>query len=48
MPHALGDERGLEVDVGHRAVVVQRLRELQRALDVLARGLEVTLAAVAA
>ena len=46
--HALGDERGLEVDVRHRAVVVERLRQLERALDVLARGLEVALAAVAA
>ena len=48
MAHALGHERGLEVDIRHRAVVVERLRELERALDVLARGLEVTLAAVAA
>src|SRR6266545_888505 len=45
---ALGDERGLHVDVGHRRAVVERLRELERALDVLARGLEVALAPVAA
>ena len=46
--HALGDERGLDVDVGHRRAVVERLSELERALDVLARCLEVALAPVAA
>ena len=48
MAHALRDKRGLEVDVRHRAVVVECLRQLERALDVLARGLEVALPAVAA
>ena len=48
MPGALGDERRLEVRVGHLAAVVDALGELERVLDVLARGLEVALAAVAA
>ena len=48
MPVALGDQRGLEVRLAERARVVHRLRELERALDVLARGLVVALAAVAA
>src|SRR6185503_19883924 len=46
--HALGDHRSLEVRAGHRLLVAEILRELKRALDVLARRLEVTLAAIAA
>ena len=43
--HLLGDERGLEVRSGDDPRVVHRLRELDRALDVLARGLVVGLSA---
>ena len=42
------DDRGLEVDVRRRALVVQALGELERALDVLARGLQIAAPAVAA
>ena len=45
---ALGDQRGLEEDVGDGAPVVQALGELERALDVLAGGLPVALPAIAA
>ena len=45
---AVGDERGLEVRGADRAGVVRVLGELERALDVLARGLVVALAAPAA
>ena len=48
MTLALGDERGLDVHVGRGLAVVERLRQLERALDVLLRGLEVALAPVAA
>ncbi len=48
VPLAVGDDRRLEVDVRRRAAVVQPLGELERALDVLARSLEVAAAAVAA
>ena len=48
MAHALGDERRLDVDVRHRRGVVERLCQLERTLHVLARGLEVALAPVAA
>ena len=44
---AVGDDRRLEVDVGGRALVVQTLGELERALDVLARSLEVAASAIA-
>src|SRR5207237_1965764 len=47
MAVALRDQRGLEVRLAECACVVQRLRELERALDVLARGLIVALAAIA-
>src|SRR5579862_483018 len=43
LPVALGDERGLEVRLAEGARVVERLGELERALDVLARGFEVAL-----
>ena len=45
---ALGEERRLEVRGAERTRVLERLGELERALDVLARGLVVALAAVAA
>src|SRR5947207_15111820 len=45
---AVGDDRGLEVDVGGGAPVVQALRKLERALHVLARRLEVAPAPIAA
>jgi len=45
---ALRDDRGLEVDVAEGPLVAESLRELERALDVLARPLPVALAAVAA
>ena len=45
---AVGDDRRLEVDVRSRALVVQALGELERALDVFAGGLEITAPAVAA
>ena len=45
---ALGEQRRLEVGLAERPRVVHRLGELERALDVLARGLEVALPAVAA
>ena len=48
VPVALGDQRGLEVGLAERARVVHRLGELERARDVVARGLVVALAAVAA
>ena len=41
---ALGDERSLEGDVSDGQRVVDAVGELERALDVLARGLEVALA----
>jgi hypothetical protein len=44
----LGDERSLEVGARDRARVVERFRELERALEVLACGLVVSLPAVAA
>jgi hypothetical protein len=47
VPHPLADKRSLEVDVRGLARIVERLRELERALDVLARCFEVTLAAIA-
>ena len=46
--HPLGDERRLEVGVRDDAAVVHALGELERGLDVLARCLEVALAAPAA
>ena len=45
---AIGDERSLEVRDADRARVVDALRELERALDVVARGLVVALPAPAA
>src|SRR3989440_6531457 len=45
---SVGDDRGLEVDVRGGALVIQALGELERALDILARGFEVTAAPVAA
>ena len=45
---ALGDQRGLEIAVRGHAAVADGLRELERPLGVLARGLEVALAAMAA
>ena len=47
VPVALGEHRGLEVHGSECPRVAQRLGELERALDVLARGLVVALAAVA-
>src|SRR6266576_2294083 len=44
---AIGDDRRLEVDVRGSARVVQALRELECALDVLTRGLEVAATPVA-
>jgi hypothetical protein len=41
MPHPLADKRSLEVRVRGLARIVERLGELERALDVLARGLEI-------
>ena len=43
LPVPLGDERRLERDVRNRQRVVEPLGELERELDVLARGLEVAL-----
>src|SRR5919199_6272773 len=48
MALAVGDNRRLEVDVGRRVPVVQSFLELERALHVLARSLEIAAAAVAA
>ena len=48
VPVALGDQRGLEVDLTERAGILHRLGELERALDVVARGLVIPLAPVAA
>src|SRR5205823_9319772 len=48
VPHPLADKRSLEERIRGLARIVERLRELERALDVLARCLEVPLAAVAA
>src|SRR5215210_6587416 len=48
LPLALGDERRLEVDTRDGAGVVETFRELERALEILARGLEVALTPVAA
>jgi len=48
VPFAVGDDRRLEVDVGGGARVVEALGELERALDVFPRGLEITAPAVAA
>ena len=45
---ALGEHRRLEVRLSEGTCVVHRLGELERALDVLARGLVVALAPVAA
>ena len=45
---ALGEHRGLEVRLPERPAVLHRVGELERALDVLARCLEVALPAVAA
>src|SRR6185503_16532603 len=45
---ALGDQRSLEVVMSDRAPVVQAFCELQRTLDVLARGFPVALAPIAA
>src|SRR5689334_21661085 len=47
VPHPLADERSLEVRVRGLPRIVERLRELESALDVLARGFEVPLPAVA-
>jgi hypothetical protein len=47
MPHPLADKRSLEVRVRGLARIVERLGELERALDVLARCFEVPLAPVA-
>src|SRR5256885_1057905 len=46
VPHPLADKRSLEVRVRGFARIVERLRELERALDVLARCFEISLAAV--
>ncbi len=48
VPHSLGDEGSLEIRVGDHAAIVHRLRQLERALHVLARGLEVALPPAAA
>src|SRR6266480_1932808 len=48
VPHPLADKRSLEVRVRGFARIVERLRELERALDVLARCFEISLAAVTA
>ena len=48
MTFPLGDERGLEVRVGHRLAVAGGLGQLKCPLDVLAGRLPVALAAVAA
>src|SRR5436309_5374052 len=48
VPHPLADKRSLEIGVRGLARIVERLRELERALDVLARCFEVPLAPVAA
>src|SRR2546423_9858041 len=48
MPHPLADKRSLEVDVRGLPRLVERLRELERALDVLTRCFEIPLAAIAA
>ena len=48
VPHPLGDQRSLEETFRHLARIVQRLRELERALDVFTRCFEVPLASVAA
>src|SRR5256885_14485267 len=45
---AVGDDRSLEVDVRRGALVVQALCELERALDVLARGLQIASPSIAA
>ena len=45
---AVGDDRSLEEHVRRRLAVVQPFCELERTLDVLARGLEITTPAVAA
>src|SRR5439155_18585812 len=47
MALAVGDERRLEICGADRARIVRILRELERALDVFARGLVVALAAPA-
>ena len=47
VPFAVGDERGLEIRGADRARVIRALCELQRALDVLARGFVVALTAPA-
>src|SRR5215210_3606467 len=45
---ALREDRGLEVQMRDRLGIPDTLRELERALDVLARSLVVALAAIAA
>jgi hypothetical protein len=47
VPRAVGEQRGLEVEVTRRACVLQALGELERELDILPGGLVVALAAVA-
>src|SRR4029077_13923250 len=48
VPHPLADKRSLEVRVRRLARIIERLRELERALDIFARCLIVPLAPVAA
>src|SRR4051795_1288696 len=48
VPHPLADKRSLEERIRGLARIVERLRELESALDVLARCFEVPLAPVAA
>src|SRR5947207_15226517 len=48
VPHPLADKRSLEVGVRRLSRIVERLSELERTLDVLARCFEVPLASVAA
>ena len=48
MPHALRDERSLEVRVRNRAAVLGAARKLERCIDVLASCLEIALAPAAA
>src|SRR5947209_20457567 len=48
VPHPLADKRSLEEGIRGLARIVERLRELERALDVLARGFEIPLPAIAA
>src|SRR4051812_15000720 len=48
VPHPLADQRSLEIRVRRLARIVERLRKLERPLDVLARCFEIPLAPVAA